>query len=333
MSDNAVAARTPTKTVADFFEKHKGQLAAALPKHLNADRMSRLALTAFSTNKGLQGCDPTSLFGAVVLACQMGLEIGVGGQAFIVPYKDRRSNKVIATFVPGWQGIVDLVNRTNRATVWTGAVFEGDDFDYAMGDRPFVKHKPCGEDDPAKITHTYAIGRVNGAEWPVIDVWPLTKIRKHFAKNNKVGDRHYAHQHWEMYSRKLPLLQVCKYMPRSVELTAAMQAEFAAQQGSTIKFDGEIVTIVDAPETEPQDITPPANAKEAARQRAAKLKPEHRGPLTFAEFAEAIKSSSNGPAAAELLEQAELLVPANQYGELVDLVVSIHGNADPGDAA
>lgn len=250
-STNQIASTTPaTGNAAKFLsylDKHKDQLAAALPKHLNADRMSRLALTCFSSSKQLQDCEPKSVFAAVVLASQMGLEIGVGGQGYIVPYKGK------AQFIPGWMGIVDLVSRTGRATVWTGAVFEGDYFEYSLGDKPFLTHRPAGEDDPAKLLFVYAIGRVNKAEWPVIEVWSNARVRRHFTKYNKVGDRHYAHQNWEMYARKVPLLQVCKYMPKSVELTAALNAEFASEHGKGMVFDGEFSHVVDDGDQAPDD--------------------------------------------------------------------------------
>jgi recombination protein RecT len=229
------AVTNPVAGFSKFLDQFKPQLALALPKHLNPDRMARLVLTAFSQSEQLQACEPRTIIASLMVAAQMGLEIGVSGQGYLVPYGKA------CTFVPGWQGIVDIVNRSGRATVWTGAVFEGDEFDYALGDSPFVKHRPSGEDDPDLITHVYAIGRVNGSDWPVIEVWPITRVRRHFNKNNKVGQRHYAHKHWEMYARKIPLLQVCKYMPKSIELTNAMQASYAADEGRTI--DGDFVTV------------------------------------------------------------------------------------------
>jgi recombination protein RecT len=237
----------PTRQLQSYFQHHKQQIEMALPKHLNADRMCRLALTAFHQNSALMRCDAKSVFGSVVLAAQLGLEIGVAGQGYLVPYKGR------ATFVPGWQGLVDLVSRSGRATVWTGAVFEGDDFDFALGDRPFVTHKPCGEDDPTAMTHVYGIGRVNGSEWPVIEVWPISRVLKHRDRNNKVGDKHYSFAHWEMYARKVPLLQVLKYMPKSIELTNALAVEYAAEQGKSAKImDGNFVTVEDDEEKEPE---------------------------------------------------------------------------------
>jgi len=147
------------------------------------------------------------------------------GRSYLIPYGRE------CQFVPGWKGLVDLVNRAGNATVWTGAVFQGDEFDYALGDSPFVTHKPSGESDPDLLTHVYAVGRVKGSAWPVIEVWPIARVKKHRDRYNKVGTRHYSHQNWEMYSRKVVLLQVIKYMPASADLSAAIALNDSAEVG------------------------------------------------------------------------------------------------------
>ena len=231
------------KTFNEFLQKHKSQLTLALPKHLNADRMARLAMTAFSQNPKLAECEPKSIYGSIVLASQLGLEIGVGGQAYLVPYFDRKAKQFKAQFIPGWQGLVDLVNRTGRATVWTGAVFDGDEFDWCLGANPRCDHRPMGECDPSKITHAYAVGKIKGNDQPVIEVWTVERIKKHLAMLNKVGDAHYANRHFEMYCRKVVLLQVLKYMPKSIELQNVETASFAADAGKNVTIDGEFVTV------------------------------------------------------------------------------------------
>jgi recombination protein RecT len=229
----------PVAKFSNFLDKLKPQMALALPKHLTADRMSRLALTAFSTTPKLQECEMKSIAGAIMTAVALGLEINVDGQCFLVPYGKT------CTCVPGWKGLVDLVSRSGRAAVWTGAVFEGDEFDYALGDSPFVRHRPGEENDPDKLTHVYAIGRVNGSNYPVIEVWTIKKVWKHRDKYNKVGGKHYSFRDPEMYARKIPLLQVLKYMPKSIELSNAMALSNAADQGNHAVIDGDFVTVTD----------------------------------------------------------------------------------------
>lgn len=209
-----------------MLEQFKGEIARALPRHLNPDRMARIALTAFRRTPKLGDCDPRSVFAAVIQAAQLGLEPDTLGRSYLIPYGRE------CQFVPGWKGLVDLVNRTGNATVWTGAVFQGDEFDYALGDRPFVTHRPSGEDDPNLLTHVYAVGRVKGSEWPVIEVWPISRVKRHRDKYNKVGKRHYSHENMEMYARKVVLLQVIKYMPASADMAAAVGLNDAAETGS-----------------------------------------------------------------------------------------------------
>lgn len=233
-----------------FLQKHKGQLEAALPKHLNADRLVRIALTEFSKNPALQKCTPKSIFASLIIAGQLGLEPGVNGQGYLVPYKEN------CTFVPGWKGLVDLVSRSGRATVWTGAVYEGDDFDYMLGANPYCNHRPNGEFDINKLTHVYAIGKVKDAELPVIEVWTVKRVKAHFEKTvvNALKPNHYSKKHFEMYARKVVLLQVLKYMPQSVELNNAIAVADNAEMGKNIVIDSDFVVVND--ETEEQTVMP-----------------------------------------------------------------------------
>ncbi len=233
------------------------EIQRALPKHLSAERIARVALTAFRRNPKLGECDPRSVFAAVLQAAQLGLEIDTLGRAYLVPYEKRQkvggrwqTVGVECQFIPGWKGLVDLMNRSGEGTVWTGAVFRGDDFEWQLGDSPFVRHIPLGEMDPDALTHVYAVGRVKGSDWPIIDVWPIEKIWKHRDRYNKVGERHYSFTNQEMYARKIPLLQVLKYMPCSTELAKAMAANDDAEvqrQNVNIKdaIQGEYTPSID----------------------------------------------------------------------------------------
>jgi len=238
---NDITPQKPTSPVAVFskvLDRMKPQMALALPKHMSADRMARLALTAFSTTPALQKCRTDSILASLMTATQLGLEPGIGGQGYLIPYKDT------CTFVPGWKGLVDLVARSGRATVWTGAVYAGDHFDYQLGDEPFCRHKPG--DSEGNFTHVYAIGRVKDAQMPVIEVWTRGKVKKHLDQYNKVGGRHYAlasESNFEMYARKVALLQVLKYMPSSIELNNAMAVSHAAETGQGAVIEGDFVTI------------------------------------------------------------------------------------------
>lgn len=242
-------AQSPAKAFQVYMQKYKSQLEMALPKHMTADRMMRLTLTEFSKNPKLQQCSSNSIFSSIIIASQLGLEPGVNGQGYLVPYNGT------CTFIPGWKGLVDLAQRGGRSSVWTGAVYEGDEFDYMLGDSPYCRHKPCGEFDESKLTHVYAIGRVKDSEMPIIEVWPVRKVREHFKKTVVKGlqPNHYSHKHFEAYAKKVALLQVLKYMPQSIELSNAVDVSSAVEQGKGVTIEGDFVNVDTSQQDQLQD--------------------------------------------------------------------------------
>jgi len=236
---NDRTALSPIASFGGFMDKVKPQLALALPKHLTADRMARLAMTAFSTSPKLQECDPMTIAASIMTAGQLGLEPGVNGAGYLIPYGKT------CTFVPGWKGLVDLVSRSGRGTVFTGVIFKDQLYTFTDGARrDLIIHNETDLDAPEDITHAYAIGWVKDSSMPVIELWTVGKIKKHRDKYNKVGKMHYSHRDWEMYCRKVPLLQVLKYMPCSVEMSNAIAISHASEAGRGATIENGIVVDV-----------------------------------------------------------------------------------------
>jgi len=298
MPNNAVAVSNP-KQLLDFLTRSKSAIEMALPKHLNADRMMRLALTCFSTNSALRNCTPQSILASVVVASQIGLEPGVAGQGYLIPYKGT------CTFVPGWQGLVGLLNNTGRATAWTGSVFEGDEWEFELGSAPRCKHTPGPNfGDPEKLAWVYACGKVNGSEQPVIEAWPITRVRNHRDRYNKVGEKHYSYQNFEMYARKVVLLQVLKYMPRSIELNNAIAAAEATEAGKAVVNDNGVIIEVDPGDIQTGSEATPAAAKPISSPapvnlpKAAAPKPQPTAPKAEPKAAAPASAPAPSPAPA-----------------------------------
>lgn len=228
--------QSPVAAFSAFMDKLKPQMALALPKHLTADRMTRLALTAFSTSEKLQRCTTKSIAASIMTAGQLGLEPGVNGAGFLVPYG------TTCTFIPGWKGLVDLVSRSGRGTVFTGVIFKDQQYTFIDGaKRDLIIHNETDLDDPEDITHAYAIGWVKDATMPIIELWRVSKIKKHRDKYNNQGANHYSFRDWEMYARKIPLLQVIKYMPCSIDVANAVALSEAADRGRGATIEGGFV--------------------------------------------------------------------------------------------
>lgn len=235
----AKAANHPIQGKVMLLDQKKELLGAGIPGHMMVEREIRSAVIALANSKDLQASTPASFYTAVSVAINSGIGLG-RGMGYLVAYKGN------CQYVPGWRGLTDLVTRSGRASVWTGIVRKGDTFDYALGDSPFLTHKPGDSEEFKDITHYYSVGRVKGSDYPIIEVWSANRVAKHLAKYNKVGGRHYAlkdDNNMEHYGRKVVLLQVIKYLPQSQEIANALAAEAAHEAGKQNVIDGNMVWI------------------------------------------------------------------------------------------
>lgn len=136
-------------------EQMQSQIARALPSLVSADHYVRTVITAVRQNPKLAECDPTSLWGAVFLSAQLGLEPGPLGYVYFIPRKGQ------VQWLLGYKGMIALARRTGiLQTIYSRPVFEADDFEYAYGIEDTVLHRPKAvEPDPDKLTHVYAVAK------------------------------------------------------------------------------------------------------------------------------------------------------------------------------
>lgn len=215
----------PRTNFASLVKKRVPLISQVLPDHLKLEQVTNQAINAVADDPRLQACDPENVFEAFMDACRLGLPVGQMGYGFLTAGHDGS-----CTFVPGWQGLVDLVSRTGRATAWTGAVFTGDEFEYQLGSSPYLTHRQGdNHGHPSHLTHAYAIGRIHGSDYPVIEVFTISRIERQRDTYNTAGDGHYSYYALEAYARKLPLLQVLKYLPKSTEIARAIALDSAAE--------------------------------------------------------------------------------------------------------
>ena len=79
-------------------------------------------------------------------AVQLGLEPGLLGHCYILPYKRE------ATFIIGYKGMIDLARRSGHIqSIYAHAVHENDEFEYELGLHPKLEHKPSHGDRGAFI--------------------------------------------------------------------------------------------------------------------------------------------------------------------------------------
>ena len=218
----------PAKKKADTFpamlDAYKNEIARALPKHLSPDRMARIALTCFRTTPALANCQPASVFAAVIQASQMGLEPGILGQAYLIPYGKQ------CQLIPGYQGLIELVRRSGKVTnLFAHAVREGDEFEYCYGLEPDLKHKPAAS-VRGEIIAFYAVAHIKDAS-PIFEVMSREAVDAIAAKTQSKGKSGPWKDNYEEMGRKTVIRRLFKYLPKSVEMAQAAALDAIASEG------------------------------------------------------------------------------------------------------
>lgn len=215
----------PAKSLQGLLESMKGEMAKALPKHMTADRMARVSLTALRMTKGLADATPASFAACIMTLSQLGLEPSNGlGHAYIIPFRNSRQNTTEATLIIGYQGMIELARRSGQVeNIWAYAVFEGDDFEVTYGLAPDVKHVPkFVTTDPRKLVAVYAAATLKGSTKPVFVVLQKVEIEA-FRKRGASGKgiKTPWDTDYQAMALKTAVRQLFKWLPKSVEMATA----------------------------------------------------------------------------------------------------------------
>ncbi|MDI7504508.1 recombination protein RecT [Cronobacter dublinensis] len=249
---------TLTQLMAD--PRTKAQIALALPKHMTADRLARIAMTELRKTPKLMQCDQMSFLGAIMQCAQLGLEPGGAlGHAYLLPF-DRRQKQgnqwvTVATeaqLIIGYRGMIDLARRSGQiVSLSARTVHENDTFSYAYGLEEKLEHVPCEDGNPGALTHVYAVARLKdgGVQFEVMSKAAVDKVRA----LSKSGDKGPWVDHYEEMAKKTAIRRLFKYLPVSIELQRAVnideKAEANIPQDNASVITGEY-SVVDDYQTE-----------------------------------------------------------------------------------
>lgn len=209
-------ALTTTGAVKGLLDTMKGTIAAALPKHLTPERVCKAALLAVNKSPKLLECNQGSFIKSIMEAASLGLDCSGGalGQGYLIPYgRD-------CTFIPGYRGLIDLARRGGDvATIEARVVYEGDEFNVALGLEPKLEHVPSDEENPDKIIAVYAIAmlRDKSKQFEVMTRKQVDAIRA----GSKAGRSGPWVNHYAEMARKTVVRRLIKYLPLSSELLSA----------------------------------------------------------------------------------------------------------------
>lgn len=246
------ATQQKPKTIEDYLKQMAPAMAQALPKHMDVDRLMRLAMTTIRTTPALKEADVSSLLGAVMQAAQLGLEPGLMGHCYLLPFKNSKKGITEVQFIIGYKGMIDLARRSGHIqSIYAHAVYENDEFEYELGLEPKLQHKPSMEANKGEFVGAYAVARFKDGGYQ-FEFMSKAEIEKRKGRSKAANSNYspWATDYEEM-AKKTVVRHMWKYLPISVEL----QQQVVYDEGTAPKREIKDITpetefFIDAPEFE-----------------------------------------------------------------------------------
>lgn len=222
-------------TITEFFmkESRQKQLAMALPRvGITKERMIRLMFSAFNTVPRLLECKPQTLFNTMIQCASLGLEPNTAlGHAYLIPFKNNRTNGTDVQLIIGYKGYLSLARRSGElSSISSHVVREGDEFEYQFGTEEHLKHIPDWSNiDKRPITFAYSVAKFKdgSTSFEIMSREEIELIRKRSKSPNNgpwITD-------YEMMCRKTVIRRHMHYLPLSIELSQAAQIDGQNESG------------------------------------------------------------------------------------------------------
>ena len=179
-------------------------------KHIDPVKLLQMAVRCVDRVPAIADCTPASVVGCILESSVLGLELGMAGGAWLVPFRDHGVKK--CQLIPDYRGLMKLARRSGEIkSIEAHAVYEKDEFSYSLGMDRELEHKPFRGGDRGVMTDAYAFVelRPDGYQFEVMSAMQIEAIRKRSPSGNSPAWRDNPA---EMY-RKTALRRLCKFLP------------------------------------------------------------------------------------------------------------------------
>lgn len=250
-------------SIMDAFQdpKQKEQIALALPRSMDIDRFARICVTVVRNNSALGQCTVVSLLGACMQAAQLGLEPGILGQSYLVPFWNSREGAHDVQFIIGYQGYVELFYRSQKVQdIVAREVCEGDEWEFEYGlPADKMRHVPALEDRGRPVCY-YGLAHIAGGGH-VLHVMNLQEIAARRERSRAKDSGPWQTDEIPM-SKKTVIRAMSPFIPKSTEVARALAAD------ETVAFN-VMPDMASEVAAQPYEATEVAATQEPAAEEAA----------------------------------------------------------------
>ncbi|MEH7514126.1 recombination protein RecT [Gottfriedia acidiceleris] len=224
---------TPDQQVGNYLKAYEKTFQQIAPKHFNTDRFQRIALSEIRKNPKLLECSIPSLMSAVLQSVKLGLEPGLFGQAYLIPYGKE------VQFQIGYKGLIELAQRSGRISkIQAREVYEHDEFEVSYGIDDNITHKPKLDGNRGEVALYYAVAwfKDGGAQFEVMTKSDIEKHRDKFSKTKNFGP---WKENFDSMAKKTVLKKLVNQLPMDVEFQEAVQEDETVRK--TINDEPEVI--------------------------------------------------------------------------------------------
>lgn len=192
------------------------KIAEVLPKNMSAERFFQLAVSAYNSEPKLADCSTISVLSCVMKCAALGMEpsaVDGLGRAYILPFFNRKTGGMEATFILGYKGMIDLARRSGEIeSISARAVYEGDEFRYAYGLNEVLVHEPKHKSNRLIYTYCVAHFKDGGHYFIVLSRDDVEAARK----ASKAGNNGPWKTNYDAMAIKTAIRRAFPYLPVSV---------------------------------------------------------------------------------------------------------------------
>jgi recombination protein RecT len=241
---------TAFETELDAYTRN---FAEALPSYVPVDKFKRVLITAVGTNPDLLYANRRTFITAAVKCASDGL-LPDGREAALVVFntevklRNPRTGLDVKTridavqYMPMVAGLRKRMRNTGELlSADAEVVYRNDEFDYSLGDEPFIKHKPAAlGEERGEMIGAYAIIKLKNGE-VLRDVMSKKEIETTRQQGRAPNSLMWKTFPWEGY-KKTVLRRCSKAAPQSAELEALLGRDDELEP-EALAAPGELVAL------------------------------------------------------------------------------------------
>lgn len=237
-------------SMTSLIREMQPQFQMAMPRGAEAQQLVRDALTALRTIKHLDRCDPASVLGSLMTCAQLGLRVGVLGQAWPIPFKKwdpvAKVERWNAQLIIGYTGYTELAHRSPKVRSFIPrAVHENDEFDVDYGIAGTLVHKPA-QGPRGEVTGFHSIAKYDngGYDFLYMSREEMEAHRDKFAMTRGKDGKVFGvwKDHFVAMGMKTTQRLLAKYIPKSGDLAVATFVDGGLRIDLNPKVPAEEVT-------------------------------------------------------------------------------------------